>query len=203
MEDELHHRVPKRDIKKAQANNGKAHDAARGEGDAQTAVESLLRGGSRAAVGARGNGHADEAGKAGEKAAGHKGEGHEPGDKPGRRHAAEHDEHACKKDRDRAILPLEECRSARADGAGYLLHQRRPLREGKDLFALQPCKYQRDHAGSKADAIQIFHHCLLLLSLNLREEKHLLESLSSFCIIHAKNATHKIDKSIVAIIFYI
>lgn len=203
MEDELHHRVPEGDIKESQTDDRKAHDAARGEGDAQTAVESLLRGGRRAAVGARGDRHADEAGKAGEKAAGHKGEGHEPGDKPGSRHTAEHDEHARKEDGNRAVLPLEERRRTRADGAGYLLHQRRPLREGKDLFALQPCKYQRDHAGSKADAIQIFHHCLLLLSLNLREEKHLLESLSSFCIIHAKNATHKIDKSIVAIIFYI
>ena len=89
MEDELHHRVPEGDIKESQADDGKAHDAARGEGDAQTAVEALLRGGGRAAVGACGNRHADEAGKAGEKAAGHKGEGHEPGDKPGRRHAAE------------------------------------------------------------------------------------------------------------------
>ena len=87
-----------------------------------------------AAVGGGGDLHADEAGQAGEEAAGQEGEGYEPRQQTAGCHDAQHHHHAGEEHAYHGILALEVCVSTLTNGLGDLLHEGGALREAQHLL---------------------------------------------------------------------
>ena len=67
--------------------------------------------------------HAHVAAESGEEAAGHEGEGHEPGQEAQTRHYAEDNKHTCEENDDYGVLPVQVCICAGTDKGRNLFHK--------------------------------------------------------------------------------
>ena len=114
--------VPDGKVEKSEAYDGKAHDAARGEGDAQALVETLARGKGGSGVGRGCNAHADKARQRGEHAARDERKRDERVDEVDAAQREQDGEHNRKEQRNSGVLTLEVDLRALFDRGGELGH---------------------------------------------------------------------------------
>ena len=158
MEHEAQQGKPNRNIKQAQTHYREAHDAAGREGHTQAAIQSLLAGVGRAAVGGRGDLHAHKAAQTGEKAAGQKGERHKPGQQLAGCHHAQHHNHTGEKHTHHGVLAFQIGVGTLANGPGDFLHQGGSFRKLQHTLGGDHDECQRNDRTDKRGQYQIDFH---------------------------------------------
>ena len=149
---EFQEKEPEGQVKKPQADHGEAHDRPGLKRHLQAGIQAVRGRAGGAAVGGGGDFHADEAGQAGEKAAGDKGKGDEHGEESARGHGGLQQKHGDKEQEYTPVLAFQICARALAYRHGNPDHF-----PGTGIaFQNSPRKIRRKQQGDdRADRCQI------------------------------------------------
>ena len=155
--------IPQRNVKDAERDDREAHDRARRERNAQSAIQSLacrLRG---ARIRVRRDLHADKASQKRPDAAGQKCKRRKVRQQTAlrcKRKDHQNDEDDAEYRQNGLVLPPQVRVRALADRARNLLHQVSAFREGQNLFGLQKRIKPRERSADETDPEQCFHNDL-------------------------------------------